>query len=501
MPVNTLSFLTASDQQRLFEKAQHLVYHRGDPLFREGDPQPGLYVIRTGLVRVERQHQGQSLAVARYGAGDVVGEVSFLKQHKALGTVVAEEDVEADYLERSWLDHLLESDSAFAARFYHSLALCLGERLVQILPGLQLPEAFGGARPQAPRAGQLSAQQIPSALSAGVGLFRATLDAIATRLLREPPALAQAQQIVNATCDDLVHLLQRFTQADALEQIALQDLQAVREKADLARGVGGYVFRQTFPLFLQSATIAQAYAKESGRFVDRDLLERIETNEPEGDGDLGRLIDRWFLDLPLCRARRSQVREATAFLQQIASDASRPEPLRITSLSAGTATEVFHLLAATSRPVLATCIDNDPDALLYNAERARDLDCSEQITFLQVDLLAVVQGRAGGSLGLQHAIYGLGVCDYLTDDQVLALLNWAHEQLEAGGWLLLTSRDAGGRDRVFAEHILDWPIIWRTPEQLRALAAQSRLPSADVRPVDGGETWLVRLHKLQDAPA
>jgi CRP-like cAMP-binding protein len=495
MAVNTLQFLTASDQQRLFTKARRMAYKRGDFLFQEGDPQPGLYVLRKGLVRVERRHHGQSLAVARYGPGDVVGEVAFLKQQQALGTVVAEEDVEADVLERADVNDLLAADSALAARFYHSLALCLGERLVQILPGLQLPEAFGGLKPQVPRTGQLSAQQIPRDLSAGVIQFRTTLDAIALRLHREQADPHQVQQEVSAACDALVQLLDRFTRPDALEQIALQDLQTVREKSDLARGVGGYVFRQAFPLFLQSATIAQAYEKAGGRVENRDLLERIEVNEPEGDGSLGLLIDRWFLDRPLCRSRRSSLREATAFLQQVAVDTSRPDPVRLTSLAAGTATEVFHLLAATTRPLYVTCIDNDPDALLYNTERAKDLDADDRITFLKADLLAVVEGRAGGSLGVQRAIYGLGVCDYLKDDQIVVLLNWAHDQLERGGGLLLSNRDAARSDRAFAEHILDWPIAYRTQEQLRELAARSRFGAAEVRAEESGVILLARCRK------
>jgi len=56
---------------------------------------------------------------------------------------------------------------------------------------------------------------------------------------------------------------------------------------------------------MQSATIAHGYEKPRGYPEDRELLERIERNEPEGDGRLGPLIDQWFLGRPLCRARRT----------------------------------------------------------------------------------------------------------------------------------------------------------------------------------------------------
>ena len=94
---------------------------------------------------MERLHGGHALAVACYVEGDVVGEVSFLTGRKAMGTVVAEEDVVAEVLDGVRVQSRLTKDSGFASRFYHSLALCLGERLVQIRPGIPTPDALGTA--------------------------------------------------------------------------------------------------------------------------------------------------------------------------------------------------------------------------------------------------------------------------------------------------------------------------------------------------------------------
>jgi extracellular factor (EF) 3-hydroxypalmitic acid methyl ester biosynthesis protein len=504
MPIKSLRFLTENDCQRLLDKAERRVFRRGQALFRENDAAPGFWVLNKGLVRVERNYQGHGLAVARYGPGDLIGEVAFLKDSAARGTIVAEEDAEADVIRGEHLKDLLASDSGFAARFYHSLALCLGDRLLQILPGLQLPDALGGARRQALRTGQLSAKQIPEELREGMEGFRAALNTSAGRLQGKQIDVTAVQRDVSAACAALVALLARFTTPAEIEKIAIADLATVRDKGDLLRGIGGFVFRQSFPLFLQSATIAQAYEQETGRMENRDLLERIEDNEAAGDGKLGQLIDRWFLDGPLCRARRSSLREATAFLQEVAADVGRPEPVRLTSLAAGTATEVFHLLAATARPLYVTCIDNNRDALVYNTERAKDLELAERITFLQADLLATVQadllaaeqGRGSGSLGMQRAIYGLGVCDCLKDEQVLALLKWAHQHLEAGGQLLLTQRDAASPDRPFTEHILDWPITYRTQEQFRTLVAASAFGGGwDIRSTEAGASFSARCKK------
>jgi extracellular factor (EF) 3-hydroxypalmitic acid methyl ester biosynthesis protein len=475
MPDDLFQMLTESDRRLLLDGARRVSYRRGDFLFHEGQPQPDLYIVRKGLVRVERQYQGHGLAVARYGPGDVLGEVSFLSGQRAHGSVVAEEDVEADLFAGQHINGLLTSDAGFASRFFHSLAVCLGQRLLQILPGLKLPEALAGAgaRPRLPRTGQLTERQFPPELAAGVDAFRSAMRTLAADL-HDGRLDADAGRRVSESCDAVADLLDRYTQDDVLVEIGMDDLLAFRDVADLARGVGGYVFRETFPYFMQSATIAQGFERPHGHAEDRDFLDRIERNEEEGDGQVGRLIDRWFLDRPLCRSRRNSVRRMTALLREAIAGTPGPGPARLTSLSAGTSQEIFDLLSATSQPVYVTCLDADADALSVNGQRARELHQDNRITFLQTDLASVLGGAGSVALGPQQVIYGLGVCDYLSDDQVTALLDWAHGLLSPGGCVVLTNRDASSPDRAFVEHILDWPVRHRTEVELGQLFARSR---------------------------
>ncbi len=145
------SSLSDGDRTLLYGGVHQRSYHRGDFLFHEGDEQHDLYVLRSGHVLVQRQYRGQGIPVARYGPEDVLGEVSFLRGQKALGTVVAEEDVTVDVLEGRALRELLGANPEFARNFYRALAVCLGERLVQILPGIQLPDALRGGPARARR--------------------------------------------------------------------------------------------------------------------------------------------------------------------------------------------------------------------------------------------------------------------------------------------------------------------------------------------------------------
>ena len=144
-------FLTEDDRKKLAEGARTGTYRRGETLFREGHFQPNLYIIKAGWVRVERDYDGQGLAVARYGPNEVLGEIAFLKQKPAFGTVIAEEDVTVDILDGQLIQSKLASDPGFAARFYQSMAVCLGDRLIQVLPGI-LRQKGGAAAIKARRA-------------------------------------------------------------------------------------------------------------------------------------------------------------------------------------------------------------------------------------------------------------------------------------------------------------------------------------------------------------
>ena len=227
---------------------------------------------------------------------------------------------------------------------------------------------------------------------------------------------------------------------------------------------------------MQSTTIALRLRETGGGHAGKDAIIWSESNarEPDGDGRLGPLIDQWFLGRPLCRARRNSLRRVMAWLQEAAAASPGPGPVRLTSLSAGTCQEIFPLLASPARLLYLTCIDADADDLTAAADSAAQLGCADHITFLEADLLDMIDGVGPISLGPQHVIYGLGVCDYLTDEHVKALLDWAYDLLSAGGWLIVTNREAANPDRAFIEHILDWPAVHRTQDEITSLFSQSK---------------------------
>jgi extracellular factor (EF) 3-hydroxypalmitic acid methyl ester biosynthesis protein len=477
MNEDTFRFLSDNDLQVLLARARRVSGRRGHVFLAEGAQQRNLFLIRKGYVRVERASQGQGIAVARLGPGQVFGEMSFLEETGASASVIAEEDVDVDVVEGAYVQSLLASDPGFSARFFQSLAVGMAHRLRRTTEACSaglVAEEVSRARFRQDRTGQITERQMPGALVAAVDSFKGALHALDQELRDGQVADAAAQQRVNSACDGLQKVLEEHTRPQALLEIGYDDVLAFRDPAQLAQGVGGYVFRETFPLFMASATMARSYMKPRGYPEDRQILERIYHNEPEGDGRLGPYLDRWFLSRPVCQARRASRRWMTTLIRQRAAARAGPGPVRITSLACGTAEELFELFGGGEVPVFATCIDSDVDALRSTSEAAKDLGCADHITFLQADVLDLALGLGRVELGPQQLIYALGLCDYLTDEQVQRLLDWVHDHLGEGGLAALTNLDVTASDQAFMEHILEWKVFSRTEEQLRELFGRSR---------------------------
>ncbi len=292
-------------------------------------------------------------------------------------------------------------------------------------------------------------------------------------------------------------MLDRYTRVEALLEIGYDDLLAFRDTSQLALGVGGYVFRETFPLFMESATMARCYMKPGGYAEDRETLGMIYRNEPEGDGRLGPYVDRWFLDRPICQARRHSCGWLTALLKQETAAVSASAAYRVTSLACGTAKELFDLPAETALRILATCIDRDTDTLRSTSQVARDRDRADHITFLRADVVEVSRGLTQVALGPQRVIYALGLCDYLTDEQVRVVLDWIYDHLEGGGTVALTNLESGNPDRALMEHLLEWRVVARSEESLRDLFGQSRFrgQALTIRKDESGASLLASANK------
>jgi extracellular factor (EF) 3-hydroxypalmitic acid methyl ester biosynthesis protein len=298
----------------------------------------------------------------------------------------------------------------------------------------------------------------------------------------------EASRAVAAACDRIVALLEEHTSENALLSISVDDLLTFRDTNRVRDGVGSFVFRNCFSLIMSSATMARCYTKPSGAPEDDETSRIIVDGDAEGDGLVGPMVDRWFLNRPICRIRREGKR---AMAEEIArrSRGRRSEgPLFVASIASGGGDELLDAMdEAGEGALVATCIDVDPDALRRGNHQADDAGHASFMTFLCADPFALSSTGAEFDLLPQHLVYALGLFDYMADEDAITLLDWIHGRLAPSGVAMWTNVTSSLPDLPLMEHLLEWAVIPRDAQAVRALVRRSQFGDAvEVRPGTSG---------------
>ncbi len=123
-----LHSLTVDERAECLERGSLRARAVGEMLVQAGARFSSLSVILSGSAEVRRS---DGLVLATLGAGDVVGEISFLQgaDGRATADVVANTPVDVVDLSEAAIDGLLLDRPQTAARLYKSLAQVLARRL------------------------------------------------------------------------------------------------------------------------------------------------------------------------------------------------------------------------------------------------------------------------------------------------------------------------------------------------------------------------------------
>lgn len=131
----TFSSLAPEELQRVAEVAVPRSYEAGEVVFREGDEGDTCYVIRSGSVRITRNHSGgRTITLAELRPGDIFGELAMLGGETRSATVEALEPTRTVGLLASDLRRLLIARPEIAVKLLEGLAdrlRAVNERLSQ----------------------------------------------------------------------------------------------------------------------------------------------------------------------------------------------------------------------------------------------------------------------------------------------------------------------------------------------------------------------------------
>src|SRR5579863_5154224 len=100
-----LHYLTANDWALVVDIASRVSFRKGQTLVHRGKKSNGVYLVLKGRGRVQI---GAHTGSPEIGPGEICGEMSYLDDVPASADVVAQEEVEAYYLDRPTLESLFE---------------------------------------------------------------------------------------------------------------------------------------------------------------------------------------------------------------------------------------------------------------------------------------------------------------------------------------------------------------------------------------------------------
>jgi len=158
-----LGELDDADAEWLAQAGRQRKIPRGEVLIHEGQDIDSVFFVTQGTFSVTTRGAGQE--VARVGAGEVLGEVSYIDRHPPTATVTATEDSAVLAVSRQALTAKIHADPGFAGRFYKAVAVFLAERLRSTLRRI-------GSEPGAGDVSELDLLALDSVSKAGVRFER-----------------------------------------------------------------------------------------------------------------------------------------------------------------------------------------------------------------------------------------------------------------------------------------------------------------------------------------
>ena len=116
-------------------------FKAGTVIFEQNQDPEKILVVLKGHIRVVRKAKtGDWIDLTDpLGPGDTLGEMSFVDTNGASATIIADDDVWVQVVDRDLIEKMMDLDPNFAERFYHSLVLTMIRRIRQMDEKLAFP--------------------------------------------------------------------------------------------------------------------------------------------------------------------------------------------------------------------------------------------------------------------------------------------------------------------------------------------------------------------------
>jgi len=132
-----------ASRKRLLDMAAHRQFAKGEVIFREGDPVPGVFIVATGLVRIYKvAASGKEHVLHLCGPGSTFAEVAVLGEFACPAFAEAVEPTTCVLLPAAPFTKALHQDHRLCLQILTSMGIWV-RSLVSLVEGLVLRDAVG----------------------------------------------------------------------------------------------------------------------------------------------------------------------------------------------------------------------------------------------------------------------------------------------------------------------------------------------------------------------
>ena len=241
-----------------------------------------------------------------------------------------------------------------------------------------------------------------------------------------------------------------------------------------------YMRQHLHPLVLGAPFAHRTFYKPLGFAGDYEMVNMIARDGQEGGSLFAKVVNCWFLKQPPAVAHRNRLTYLARCMEMEALRLSGTgRKARIFSFACGPAIEMQRFLDSSpmSEQVELTVADFNNETVAYVTKALNDVkERSGRMVSIQAQKKSVHQlvkeSLKPAAASARHEfdfIYCTGLFDYLSDHTCRQLMDIFYDRVAPGGLLVVANVEPSNPLRHGMAYLLDWHLIYRTAQELRAL--------------------------------
>lgn len=331
--------------------------------------------------------------------------------------------------------------------------------------------------------------------AAGLAVFKLKLDDLDKGMHGESSSMKKS--IFQVLEKGIGSEMWQFIDAKIEELDRIMSSHSREEQADM----GLYIRSVLWPYLEDAPFLRRVIEKPRGYPGDSMMMQMVYENGYQGNSSFARFLHRHPLRIPSAQAVRNRrgliCNELESFIEAHPNDT-----VNVLSVACGPAWEMKDFFASSphANRIQLFLLDQDEEALQEARqsiiEGGGDPD-GGSVHFVRESVRTLLRRDAAGLFdNVQFDfVYTMGLFDYLTIPVARALVTRLHELSAAGAQLMIGNYTSESPDRHYMEHIMDWPLLYKSPDEMLGLAAE--LPETTERSIGYEESGVQMFLKLK----